>query len=79
VIPATSQSFVGGCGTLENAAHLFLQCYFFRQIWTTVFDWLGFVMVALFRISDHLSQFGSFGGFSKRKLDTIHLILFSTV
>ena len=57
---ATSQSCVRGCGNLENAAHVFRYRDFFCQIWITVFNWLGFVMVTLFHISDHLVQFGSF-------------------
>jgi len=64
VIPTTSQSCVGGCGNLENVAHLFLHYDFFGQIKTVVSDWLGFVMVTLFRISDHLALFSSFRGFS---------------
>ncbi|AES72299.1 hypothetical protein MTR_3g088390 [Medicago truncatula] len=36
-------------------------------------------MVTLLRISDRLAQFGSFGGFSNCKWDTIQLIYFSTV
>ena len=29
---------------LEDVAHLFLHCDFFRQIWFDVYDWLGFVL-----------------------------------
>jgi len=74
VLPVTSQRCVGGCGNLEDATHLFLHCNFFRQIWLAVYDWLGFVLVTPLNISYHLAQFGSFGGFSKRKKDIIHLV-----
>jgi len=43
---------------MKDVAHFFLHRDFFRQIWMVVFDCLGFVMVTLLRISDHLDQFG---------------------
>jgi len=36
-------------------------------------------LVTPFNISYHLTQFDSFGGFSKCKKDIIHLVLFSLV
>jgi len=57
-----------GCCNLEDISHLFLHCDSSCQIWFDVYDWLGFVLVTLFNISDHLGQFGSFIGFSKMTL-----------
>jgi len=53
---------------------LFLHCDFFCQIWFVVYDWLDFVLVKSFNISNHLTQFGSFGC----QKDIIRLIWFSS-
>jgi len=45
---------VGGCGSQENLDHLFLHCDSYRQIWSVVYNWLGFTMVNSYHISDHL-------------------------
>jgi len=59
-------------------SRLFLCCSFFCQIWLVFYDWLGFVLVTPLNISNHLAQFGFFGGFSKRKKHIIRLIWFSS-
>lgn len=45
----------GGCGNLENAAHLFFHCNFLSKIWFVVYDWLVFVLVMPFNILNHLA------------------------
>jgi len=75
--PGYFSTMCGGSSTLEDATHLFIHCDFFRQIWFVVHNWLGFILVTRFNISDHLTKFGSVGGFPKRKKDIIRLVWFS--
>lgn len=73
VILATSQTCVGGCGTLEDMTHLFLHCDYNCQVWITVYDWFDFVVVNSYHTSVHLTQFGALEGFSKYNRDVIQL------
>jgi len=79
VIYANVQSSMGGCGNQEDMPHLFLHCDYFRQLWIDFYDWLGFVVITPYYLSDHLSQFSVLGGFSKYKRSLLRLIWFSTV
>ena len=54
VFSDTSQQCVGRYENLEDAAHLFLHCDFFLQIWCAMYNCLGFVLVTSLNISDHL-------------------------
>jgi len=54
VISAHTLLCVGGCGNLEEVDRLFLHYDFYRQIRNVVYNWLDFIMVNMFHISNHL-------------------------
>jgi len=66
-----------GCDDFEDANHLFLHYDFSRQIWNVLYNWLGFIMVNLHYISDHVIQFGVLGDFSKKLRVVFNLFGFS--
>jgi hypothetical protein len=48
---------VAGCGSMEDARHLFLLCHFFGSLWPLVRQWVGFDGINHFDISSHFVQF----------------------
>jgi hypothetical protein len=57
---------VGGCGKSKDIDNLFLSCDFFKKIWYGISSWLGFIMVHLAHVLNHLLQFEILGGFPKK-------------
>lgn len=47
IIFVGDQMCVLGCGQLETASHLFLDCSFFGAPWCVVYRWLGIVSLSL--------------------------------
>jgi len=74
-----AQLCVGGCGMIEDAKHLFLSCDFFGKLWYGISNRLGYNIVFLENVSDHLYQFGTFSGFSNSKHSALNLIWLSCV
>ena len=64
----------GGCGSTENADHLFMNCDFYGSIWPMVTLWLGFDSVFPAHITKHSLQFCHLGGSSKKYRLLLHLI-----
>jgi len=48
----------GGCGMGELVSHLFLNCNFYKDVWSFILRWLGISNALLSEIALHASQFG---------------------
>jgi len=46
ILHANDSTCGDGCDTIENVAHLFLQCKFSSELWSHVFNWLGISFVS---------------------------------
>ena len=71
--------YVGSCGKPEDIDRLILSCGFFKKNWYSIFSWFGFTMVHPTRVSNHLSQFGNLGGYSRNICTPLHLIWFTCI
>jgi hypothetical protein len=79
VLHSDNINCVGGCGSLENAEHLFLGCDFFGRVWTQVLLWLGLSYAAPVRCRDHYLQFGHMAGLPHFSHSFIQLIWLACV
>ena len=66
---------MGGCGSLENSPHLFLQCHFFGEVWHLIYHWLGVCSVIPSEPADYLNQFGVVGGNCSKMWRSILLLI----
>jgi hypothetical protein len=71
---STKENLIKRAVISTNASHLFIHSDGFRQLWIYIYDWLGFVMITPYYLSDHLSRFSVLGCFSKYKRDLLQLI-----
>jgi len=76
-ISHASKLCVTGCGSMESAHHLFLDCSFFCSLWHLMRSWLGLCSVDPNGISDHLVQFGHLAGASKSRRSVVLTIWFA--
>jgi hypothetical protein len=67
-------SCVGGCGSEENACHLFLGCTTFGSIWYRLLHWLGINFVAPEVLGEHFHQFSHFSGLPQSTYHFLKLI-----
>jgi hypothetical protein len=67
IIDSAAHSCVSGCGGVESAQNLFINCNTFGSLWSLVRSWIDFLSVDPHTISDHFLQFThSLGGFLAR-------------
>jgi hypothetical protein len=79
VILISDQGCVGNCGSNEVREHLFITCSFFGDLWKLVAGWLGISTVFHCQFFNHLHQFGGLRGFSKKTMESMHIIWVSVV
>ena len=51
-----------GCDNSKSTSHLFLQCVTSRELWDTVFNWLGISLVMPLHLRHHFMQFTKLAG-----------------
>jgi len=79
VIDAQACLCAAGCGIVENARHLFLECSCFGSIWPLLRSWIGFDGVDHNIISDHFTQFTYCTGVLKSRKSYLQLVWLLTV
>jgi hypothetical protein len=68
IITSVAHSCMSGCGRVESAQHLFIDCSTFGSLWSLVRSWIDFSSVDPQNISDHFLQFThSLGGLRARR------------
>ncbi|AES94437.1 hypothetical protein MTR_5g014380 [Medicago truncatula] len=65
IIPSTECACAAGCGNLETAHHIFLDCAIAASVWTLVRSWLGIFSVAPNVIQQHFIQFSPMAGMTR--------------
>jgi hypothetical protein len=76
VLPSDNAACVSGCGHLEMAKHLFLDCDIFSSIWSQVCRWLEISLVFPGDIRHHLHQFTNMAGLPRATHSFLKIIWF---
>lgn len=80
VIDNDSRLCIGGCGSSETSAYLFLHCQYFGSVWIYIHSWLGVSTIIHSCVADHFNQFRYVGGGgSKVRISIIQLIWYATM
>jgi len=70
---------VSGCGNVEDARHLFLECSCFGSLWPLVRSWIGFDGDDHCDILNHCAQFSYYTGGLKSRRSFLQLIWLLTM
>jgi len=79
VLDADACQCVSGCGSVEDASHLFLLCPCFGLLWPMLRHWIGFDDIDHCDISSHFVQFIHSTGGLKAQRAFLQLIWLLTV
>jgi len=74
IITGASTSCLAGCGQVETAQHLFLQCDISSSLWQQVQSWIGVFGVDHQSISNHFVQFTYYCGGLRERRSFLQLI-----
>jgi len=79
VVQPDNAACASGCGHLESAKHLFLDCNIFSSLWYQVWLWLGISSVNPGDIRHHYHQFTNMAGLPRITHLFLRIIWFATV
>lgn len=79
VLASNDTACMGGCGEIETAQHLFLQCNMSKDLWYQVWDWLGILSVPAGELRHHFTQFTKMAGMPHFIHSYLNIIWFATV
>jgi len=80
ILAANDQDCMANRGENEDVDHLFYHLWFlfyFCRLWYCISGWLGFSTVSDGRVLEHITQFGSLGGFSLKFQNSLNVVWLS--